>query len=101
MSFKVGIWNNPSNCLLLGRILGIRSLTLRVFNSAKVKSSANHPVTELPSIILVVFLSANLSIFATLVVPDNSFSWRATNTLSLVTTKSGSIKSAPKSIANS
>ncbi len=79
--------------------MGRRSLTRRVRSSARVKSSVNQPVTRTPSIVLVVWRSANSGWAATSVVSAMLFSWRATSTWSLVATRSGSMKSAPSSIA--
>jgi len=69
--------------------------------SASVKSSLNQPATSRPSIRLTVFRAANSGRAATSVVSEISFSWRAIRTPSLVATRSGSMKSAPKPIASS
>ena len=68
-----------------------RSIARRVLSSASVKSSVNQPVTAVPSIVLVVRRAANSGCAATSVVPEISFSWRATSTRSLVATTSGSM----------
>ncbi len=65
------------------------------------KSSVNHPVTDLPSIILVVLRSANSPCWVTSVVSLISGSCLATSTPSFVGTKSGSMNSAPSRAANS
>lgn len=82
-------------------MLGSFSTALRVLSSARVKSSVNHPVRALPSMVLVVLRAANSGRVATSVVPEISFSWRATRTWSLVETRSGSMKSAPMRAASS
>jgi hypothetical protein len=86
--------NCTSKRVLSGRIAGMRSFARSVFNSRNVKSSVNHPVSETPSIILVVRRSASSGCSLTSVVPLISFSWRATRMPSLVMTRSGSMKSA-------
>jgi hypothetical protein len=90
-SWKVGTSNLPSNAVLVGRTCGSRSLARSVFSSASVKSSVNHPVTDTPSIVLVTLRPANSGRTETSVVPEISFSWRATRTPSLVETRSGSM----------
>ena len=100
-SCSVGTSNRPSNVALAGRVPGMRSTARRVFSSARVKSSVNHPVSATPSIVLVVRRAANSGWTATSVVPPISFSWRATSTPSLVLTRSGSTKSAPWAMASS
>jgi hypothetical protein len=52
----------------------MRSTARRVFSSASVKSSVNHPVRAVPSTVLVVRRSANSGWAATSVVPPISFS---------------------------
>ena len=81
--------------MLRGRSSGIRSLARSVRSSASVKSSVNQPVNETPSITLVVRRPANSGWSATSVVPEISFSWRATSTPSFVETRSGSMYWAP------
>jgi len=66
-----------------------------------VKSSVNQPVTVWPSMVFVVRRSANSGRAATSVVPPISFSWRTTSTPSRLMTRSGSMKSAPCSMARS
>jgi hypothetical protein len=61
----------------------------------------NQPETVLPSITLVVRRSANSGCNPTSVVAEISGSCRATRTWSLVETRSGSMKSAPMSMASS
>ena len=80
----------PSYRVLSGRTQRQPLLARSVFSSARVKSSVNQPVTDRPSIVLVVFRSANSGCSATSVVPPISFSWRATSTPSFVETRSGS-----------
>jgi len=58
--------------------------------SASVKSSVNQPLTATPSIAFVVRRTANSGRLATSVVPEISFSCRATRTPSFVDTRSGS-----------
>ncbi|SQA73117.1 Uncharacterised protein [Burkholderia mallei] len=77
----------------------MRSRARSVFSSASVKSSVNQPVSCAPSIVFVVLRLANCGSVDTFVVPEISFSWRATSTPSRVATRSGSITSAPSSIA--
>ena len=69
----------------------MRSFARSVLSSASVKSSVNQPVIAVPSIVLVVRRAANSGCAATSVVPEISFSWRATSTPSLVETRSGSM----------
>jgi hypothetical protein len=69
-------------------------------NSAELKSSVNQPVMVLPSTTLVVLRLANSGWLATSVVAVMSFSCRATSTWFLVETRSGSMKSAPISMAS-
>jgi hypothetical protein len=76
--------------VLRGRSAGMRSFARSVFSSASEKSSVNQPVRETPSITLVVRRPANSGRVATSVVPEISFSCRATSTPSLVETRSGS-----------
>lgn len=99
-SWRVGISRVPSKVVLVGRTCGSRSLARSVFSSVRVKSSVNQPVTAIPSMVLVALRAANSGWSATLVVPEISFSCRATSTRSRVDTRSGSMKSAPRRIAN-
>jgi hypothetical protein len=94
-SWKVGISKRPSYSVLPGRSVGIRSFARRVLISASVKSSANQPSVTTPSIVFVARRSANSGRSATSVVPEISFSCRATRWPSRVETRSGSMKSAP------
>jgi hypothetical protein len=66
-----------------------------------VKSSLNQPVTGLSSTTLVVRRAANSDRVATSVERESWFSWRTTRTPSRLTTTSGSISSAPRSMARS
>jgi hypothetical protein len=68
----------------------MRSTARSVLSSARVKSSVNQPVSGVPSITFVVRRSANSGRDATSVVPEISFSCRATSTRSFVETRSGS-----------
>ncbi len=77
--------------MLSGLIVGMRSLARSAFSSASVKSSVNQPLTLLPSMVLVVLRLANSGSEPIFVVPEISFSWRATSTPSLVDTRSGSM----------
>ena len=77
--------------MLFGRVAGIRSFARSVFSSARVKSSVNQPVVGMPSICFVVCLDANSGWVAKSVVPEISFSCRATRTPSFVETRSGSM----------
>jgi hypothetical protein len=54
ISSNVGIVKNPLYFVFCIRIWGMGSFALKVFNSAKVKSSVNQPVLTSPSIIFVV-----------------------------------------------
>ncbi len=89
----------PSNAV--SRSSGSRSRARRVRSSASVKSSVNQPSFARPSTSLAVRRSANSGRDATSVVPEISFSCRATSCPSRVDTTSGSMKSAPSSIASS
>ncbi len=77
--------------MFCGRSIGSRSTARRVRSWANVKSSVNQPVYATPSMVFVVFRSANSGREATSVVPLISFSCRATRTPSLVETRSGSM----------
>jgi hypothetical protein len=77
--------------VLRGRVAGIRSFARSVLSSASVKSSVNQPVSDTSSIVFVVRRLANSGWSATSVVPEISFSWRATSTPSFVETRSGSM----------
>jgi hypothetical protein len=77
---------------------GKRSRARSVLISASVKSSLNQPVIASPSTVFVRFRSGNRS--AASVVDEISFSCRAMSTPSFVDTRSGSMKSAPISIAS-
>ena len=77
--------------MLAGRNCGMRSIARRVLSSASVKSSVNQPVSDVPSMTFVFWRFANSGRVATSVVPEISFSWRATSTRSLVETRSGSM----------
>ena len=68
-SSSVGISNCPSKRVFCGRTAGSRSFARRVFSSARVKSSVNQPVTDTPSITLVVRRAANSGLVDTSVVP--------------------------------
>jgi len=96
----VGISNRPSNVAFWGRNAPSRSRARSVLISASVKSSVNQPVIVTPSITLVALRDANSGWLATSVVPEMSFSCRATRRPSRVDTTSGSMKSAPRSIAS-
>ena len=96
ISRKVGIWNWPSNDLSRA---ALGCLARRVRSSARVKSVANQPVSFTPSTLRVVLRLANSGRADTSVVAVMLGSWRAINSPSLVTTKSGSMKSAPISTA--
>ena len=100
-SWKVRIGDRPSNLVLAGRSCGSRSRHISVFNSARLKSSVNQPLIDLPSITLLVRRAANSGRLATSVVAEISFSCRATRMPSWVGTRSGSMKSAPSSMASS
>ena len=77
--------------MLVTRTSGSRSLARSVRSSASVKSSVNQPVTDTPSMVLVARRPANSGRFDTSVVPEISFSCRATSTPSFVDTRSGSM----------
>jgi hypothetical protein len=90
----------PLNLTLSGRSFGSRSRQRMVFSSSSVKSSVNQPETAWPWIWRVVRRLANSGRSATSVVWEISFSWRTTKWPSLVTTRSGSMKSAPSAMAS-
>jgi hypothetical protein len=80
---------------------GMRSTARSVRSSASAKSSANQPVHGWSSTTLVVRRSANSERLPTSVDQESSLSWRTTRTPSRLTTTSGSISSAPSSMASS
>ncbi|SCE73707.1 hypothetical protein GA0070558_104205 [Micromonospora haikouensis] len=89
-SWRVGTGSLPSNAVLATRTWGSRSLARSVLSSARVKSSVK-PVTDTPSMVLVALRVANSGWAATSVVPEISFSCRATSWPSFVGTRSGSM----------
>ena len=70
-----------------------------VLISASVKSLANQPVWVSPSTVVVFLRLANSGLVETLVLVSRLGSWRAISTPSLVEIRSGSITSAPMSMA--
>ncbi len=70
-----------------------------VFSSASVKSLTNQPSSSKPSTMALRLRLANSGWSLTLVVALMLGSWRATSTPSFVATRSGSMKSAPSSMA--
>lgn len=90
-SWRVGTSKRPSNAVFATRTCGSRSLARSVFSSASVKSSVNQPVTATPSMVLVALRAVNSGCVDTSVVPEISFSCRATRTPSEVDTRSGSM----------
>ena len=84
---------SPSKALFAGLTSGMRSLVRRVRSSASVKSSVNQPETD-SAVDDLRGLRRSGNFVATSVVPPISFSCRATGTLSLVSTMSGSMTSA-------
>ena len=97
ISSRVGTANIPSNSFeRYGRGCTARS----VRSSSSVKSTVNQPVCATPSIVTLRLRSANAGRCATSVVCVMSGSWRATSRPSLVDTRSGSMKSAPISMAS-
>ena len=66
--------SRPSKVVELCLSCGSRSTTRSVASSAQVKSSVNQPVSDAPSIDLVVRRAANSGREATSVVPEISFS---------------------------
>ena len=88
ISSNVGTSSWPSK--RVERRRGRRSRARSALSSASVKSSVNQPLTATPSIVFVVRRAANSGREATSVVPEISFSCRATRTPSFVGTRSGS-----------
>ena len=91
ISWNVGIPWRPSCSVLRGRNAGSRSFARSVLSSSSVKSSTNQPVAVAPSIVFVARRSANSGRLPTSVVPEMSFSCRATRWPSRVETRSGSM----------
>ncbi len=99
-SASVRIPSRPSYAVFIGRTSVIRSVAPSVRSSASVKSSVNQPVRRVDPKSRVVRRSANSGRPATSVVRDSSLSCRTTSAPSLLSTTSGSIRSAPWSMAS-